>query len=400
MKFNYLSMAIISLTVSSHALAAKPLQISEDNDWYRVDLVVFAQGKHNGYEDERWAIPNNLNVPSNGQYLITAAQAVDQLYPNLSKPADLAKITAQYNLRYPPATSELTENPSSVVDHFDALQPADDEDGVSLSDLSSPEDKADSHDENSTVPSPYEVYLSTQSLVSPAVVETEKRRYISPRVQSEITAWHKYLDKLLPEPKVSTLTPQWQVQILNEFHAVKRQALINLVNEFVEYITIEGKPHFSPAKFKQRGYRVLTTMTWHQYIPSFSQGAVVYIDGGATMGPYRELQGSIKIDRKRYLYTQLNQWFGKYSERNIDDTTPYIPTMPSYYHDTKPAAFDGLSELQWQPDEIWQQNKVVRMKSGESYYVDHPLMGSLLYVTKENDRRREVLTSLGILAKP
>jgi len=150
-------------------------------------------------------------------------------------------------------------------------------------------------------------------------------------------------------------------------------------------------------------YRVLFHEAWRQPVVEYDKAPALLIDGGNLFGDHSELSGSLTLSVSRYLHLKTNLWFSEfvanYGQERLD--WPELPTRPSLKKQ------EGNALLFGQPEQgLWAQfnsgseeyssilaqpylpRQVVlleqkrRMRSEELHYIDHPLLGLLVKITR------------------
>ncbi|PVY75454.1 peptidoglycan-binding protein CsiV [Tamilnaduibacter salinus] len=141
------------------------------------------------------------------------------------------------------------------------------------------------------------------------------------------------------------------------------------------------------ARLERSGrYRVLMTAAWHQrYAPGFDSGPMIVQLGDKLplLGDRRQFEGSIRIERRRYLHVhaRIHHW----------RTT--IPTLPEFTSLTDSPIAAGLSphdgaeqgEMAPAPLALPKRELVTwlhetrRMRSEKLHYLDSPTLGLLVY---------------------
>ncbi|KLV04852.1 hypothetical protein ABT56_13715 [Photobacterium aquae] len=112
------------------------------------------------------------------------------------------------------------------------------------------------------------------------------------------------------------------------------------------------------------------------------------IDSQSTGGPLYELDGTIKVYVQHYLFTEANLELREPSRREVVVGADIDSTLD-------PLATEGnvqvghLQEVKKQVDveeflKGYQFNQQRKMRSGETHYLDHPLMGMIIQIRKIN----------------
>ena len=171
-------------------------------------------------------------------------------------------------------------------------------------------------------------------------------------------------------------------------------------------------PQFAKAlrslKLSSR-YRILTQLSWIQDLEPRKRAPAVLIQGGERYGEHYELEGYIRIALERYLYAEPQLWLSRfgYQQGNY-----YLPRRPNRHQlideeveipqeDTLPpqealVEFPGTDmsiedNAPSQPvipvgaepvERIVVMSEERRMRSDELHYIDNPLLGLLIMISK------------------
>lgn len=153
-------------------------------------------------------------------------------------------------------------------------------------------------------------------------------------------------------------------------------------------------------------YRILLEQSWLQSLQPRQQSPAIVVTGGRQVGAQHELEGYLRVAVERYLYVETDLWFSRFGPGNGDY---YLPTPPRR---NKPAEDDFVDDsfenspeyqafLQQNPqlrpggtepsmsdrgsqniDRIVVMKQSRRMRSDELHFIDHPLFGALVYISK------------------
>ena len=171
-------------------------------------------------------------------------------------------------------------------------------------------------------------------------------------------------------------------------------------------------PQFAKAlrslKLSSR-YRILTQLSWIQDLEPRKRAPAVLIQGGERYGEHYELEGYVRIALERYLYAEPQLWLSRfgYQQGNY-----YLPRRPNRHQlideeveipqeDTLPpqealVEFPGTDmsiedNAPRQPvipvgaepvERIVVMSEERRMRSDELHYIDNPLLGLLIMISK------------------
>ncbi|WP_246069470.1 CsiV family protein [Marinobacter piscensis] len=132
-------------------------------------------------------------------------------------------------------------------------------------------------------------------------------------------------------------------------------------------------------------YRVLMATGWYQSFPQNYQGEPLRVEIGdwLSRAGQREIEGHIKIDRKRYLHVNvhLNHWQeGKVATSAVTasgepDATPESSAAVGAEQNLEPEV--PLELLTW-------IRETRRMRSEEIHFLDSPTIGVLIFFRKVN----------------
>lgn len=154
---------------------------------------------------------------------------------------------------------------------------------------------------------------------------------------------------------------------------------------------------------RDKRYQVLFHQAWRQPVVEYDKAPALLIHGGNQFGEHFELSGSLTLSVSRYLHLKTNLWLSEfvanYGQERLD--WPELPARPSLNKQ------EGYSLLFDQPEQgLWSQfssgneeyssilaqpylpKQVVlleqkrRMRSTELHYIDHPLLGLLVKITR------------------
>ncbi len=179
-----------------------------------------------------------------------------------------------------------------------------------------------------------------------------------------------------------------------------------------EHLSRVTNPHpsFSKALSSLRlssRYRILTQESWIQDLQPRSRAPAILLRGGRVVGEHHELEGYIRIALERYLYAETDLWLSRFGSNGGNY---YLPRQPyreaqqdllfdeelrdqSFENSPEYAEFlrqnpqllqaDNTPPLGAEPVErivVMKQQR--RMRSDELHYIDHPLMGLLIIISK------------------
>ena len=154
-------------------------------------------------------------------------------------------------------------------------------------------------------------------------------------------------------------------------------------------------------------YRILLARSWIQSLQSRNQAPALVVKGGRQVGEHFELEGYIRVAVERYLYVESNLWFSRFGPGNGDYYLPNPPRRNAPVEDTfVDESFENSPEYQaflaqnpqlrednssadtftttraQNIDRIVVMDQSRRMRSDELHFIDHPLFGALVYISK------------------
>lgn len=163
--------------------------------------------------------------------------------------------------------------------------------------------------------------------------------------------------------------------------------------------------HLQKAKKKierARDQRVLFSRRWEQGLLDKENAPYIYIRGGEREGPHRELEGSLQISVERYLHVKSKLWLTRFrSEESLTGNTYGSETTdldlesdlllddPELFALPKPP-FRSTRDLgPGAPvEQVFLFDQERRLRSKETHYLDHPLLGMLIRIEPLPDEAR------------
>lgn len=173
--------------------------------------------------------------------------------------------------------------------------------------------------------------------------------------------------------------------------------------QFFSELPFEG--HLQKAKKKiqrARDQRVLFSRRWEQGLLDKEHAPYIYIRGGEREGPHRELEGSLQISVERYLHVKSKLWLTRFQSAqsltgNSSDSEPLYSEAESdmYLDDLEPFAlpeppFRSTRDLgpSTPVEQVFLFDQERRLRSKETHYLDHPLLGMLIRIEPLPDEAR------------
>jgi len=151
---------------------------------------------------------------------------------------------------------------------------------------------------------------------------------------------------------------------------------------------------------RSSGHRVLFHEAWRQQVWGVDEAPSLLIKGGKQYGEHLELEGSVQLSVARYLHLKTNLWFTEFHHNLGQEASDYppLPAIPTREanKDTQSNAehhlpsWDQLQLISNEYEKILEQpyvsSRIItmqqkrRMRSKEIHYIDHPVIGILIYI--------------------
>jgi hypothetical protein len=148
-----------------------------------------------------------------------------------------------------------------------------------------------------------------------------------------------------------------------------------------------------------RDLRPLFHQAWQQPLTTREQAPAIVISGGQAFDEHFELEGSIKVSVERYLHVHTDLWLSRFMNRAGSDAElwQHLPVLPKpetpaiinngLISDNSPfqaSWFQPLFEQhsRYVPSQTAVMRQERRMRSDELHYIDHPLFGMLIVVSR------------------
>ncbi|WOJ95729.1 CsiV family protein [Congregibacter brevis] len=363
--------AAVSAFFSVSASAEVPDELAEN--WYRTEILIFVREDAESRRSEQWEPLPELNYPERYQYLIDPAMADRRLQESLGYES-IVDGRGRQALRVPAPIEE-------VLDH--------------------------SRPDAITVPLPEPDVLLPADEATIALTVDPNNPNLDPN-----------------EPPIDLESP-----------------IVSLPYELLSRDSLEFRTQ--ARSLRRRGERVVFHGSWWAQLNEQDETPSLIIDRSGDMDStdWPALQGSLKVYRSRYLHLVLDLWLntlGEYlpegwqidtpplspaslvvrtlSGKNIDPWTPATVVLPgeaslgqtvdnstdvSTDNETLDEAItDAATELEdeeaipsypWRHAIVHRQTR--RMRSGETHYLDHPVIGVIVKVTPMSDEALPLVTS-------
>lgn len=145
---------------------------------------------------------------------------------------------------------------------------------------------------------------------------------------------------------------------------------------------------------ESRNYEMLYKAAWRQPFVDRATAPTVFISAGNPQASNRrELEGTLRLHKGRYLHVDAHLVLGKYEEHFQEIVATQAQPTDSTYQSSYPSqsnSYDLPETLVTTPGvialEMFELKESRRMRSGELHYLDHPKFGMLIQINriKEN----------------
>jgi hypothetical protein len=134
---------------------------------------------------------------------------------------------------------------------------------------------------------------------------------------------------------------------------------------------------------RNEGFTVLFHKAWRQQMWEKEKSPSLLVRGGQRFGDHRELEGTIRIHIGRYLHVNTDLWLSEFdfsgntqSAASTNNATQLrLPPLPNK---NNAQAYQYLFDNGPKPSRIITLREKRRMRSKETHYIDHPVMGILV----------------------
>jgi len=138
------------------------------------------------------------------------------------------------------------------------------------------------------------------------------------------------------------------------------------------------------------GYRILYHKAWRQPGFGIKDSPWILVQGGKTADNHHELEGSIRLVRNRYLHIQTDLWKTKFISPNPQSefistdqqAWPSLPPKPDFNNQNEEHQIERNTVLNNISD-IVVLKQSTRLTRNELTYMDHPNMGAIILVTRD-----------------
>lgn len=153
-------------------------------------------------------------------------------------------------------------------------------------------------------------------------------------------------------------------------------------------------PHANALQ-RDRRFQVLFHQAWRQSLVGPRSAPAVLINGGASFGSHKELEGSITLSFTQFIQLQARLWLTEFEANQgqepgnwpslppIPFTTPAAAddSFPLPLNEQQPSATTALESDRFLPSRIVVLQEERRIRSNELHYLDHPLFGLIIQLT-------------------
>ncbi len=163
--------------------------------------------------------------------------------------------------------------------------------------------------------------------------------------------------------------------------------------------------HLQNAKKKierARDQRVLFSRRWEQGLLDKENAPYIYIRGGERDGPHRELEGSLQISVERYLHVKTKLWLTRFrtsdsltgnvleQDTTIEMDALDLPSDELQAFTLPKPPFRSTRDLgpSSAVEQVFLFDQERRLRSKETHYLDHPLLGMLIRIEPLPDEAR------------
>lgn len=138
-------------------------------------------------------------------------------------------------------------------------------------------------------------------------------------------------------------------------------------------------------------FQVLFHQAWRQPLTSPRNAPAILIHGGSPFGRHHELEGSITLSLPQLVQVQTRLWLTEFTlnPNQSGGDWPALPAVPTQAQsdDQSPSS----SQTTWPdtdlpetpvPQRIITLEEERKMRLGELHYIDHPLLGMIIQITR------------------
>lgn len=215
-------------------------------------------------------------------------------------------------------------------------------------------------------------------------------------------------------PQVSELEPQATIEP-NTLEGDFQKKLNTVIPPLM--VSLDEEPQLSAIAntLKRRSrYQLLFHKYWYQSLQSKKEAPAIVINGGTAFGNHFQLEGSVIISKGRFLHITSDLWFIDWESRDKNQRLPwylredsnneiYIPniplattqnnnqqfendddSLPSWEEELNDATYNEryVNSERFRATNVYTLREYRRMKRDEIHYLDHPLFGVVVVISK------------------
>jgi hypothetical protein len=143
---------------------------------------------------------------------------------------------------------------------------------------------------------------------------------------------------------------------------------------------------------ENRRYQMLYKAAWRQPFVDKNDAPTIFISAGEPQArDRRELEGTLRLHKGRYLHVDAHLVLGKYEENFqaiSTGSTEALNASPNSFdpNHSDDSRFDNASDVPSQQEvialELFELKQSRRIRSGELHYLDHPKFGMLIQINR------------------
>lgn len=131
-------------------------------------------------------------------------------------------------------------------------------------------------------------------------------------------------------------------------------------------------------------FKILSHDSWLQ--PINAEPTPIMIQTGQRFDDRYEVEGTLSFYRSRYLHIQTDLWYTRFEPRG-GDASPFLGSVASELSDEMLKHYADLVEVErerglYYPARVHRMIQSRRMRSSELHYLDHPLMGIIVQISR------------------
>ncbi len=131
-------------------------------------------------------------------------------------------------------------------------------------------------------------------------------------------------------------------------------------------------------------YDVLDHRSWVQ--PINNEPTPILVQTGKRYDDRFEVEGTLTVNRSRFLHVQTDLWYTVFEPKSSGNN-PYRAAFTSSLTDEQLAGYEDLVSIeqsrgQYYAARVHRMSQSRRMRSDELHYIDHPLFGVIVRITR------------------